>query len=116
MTGAPALLVDHARERHGDVQVLTDVSLVAEPGQWIALAGESGAGKSTLIRCINRLEELDAGRIALDGEDVRDRDPVLLRRSIGYVPQGGGLLGLVWRAVTSASLRHAAVQRGREVR
>jgi osmoprotectant transport system ATP-binding protein len=86
------LLVEHASKRFGSVPALDDVSLTLAAGCSLALVGESGAGKSTLLRCINRLEELDAGRIALDGHDVRERDPVALRRSIGYVPQEGGLL------------------------
>jgi osmoprotectant transport system ATP-binding protein len=65
---------------------------VLDADSCLALVGESGAGKSTLLRCINRLEELDAGRVVLDDRDVREHDPVVLRRSIGYVPQEGGLL------------------------
>jgi osmoprotectant transport system ATP-binding protein len=58
----------------------------------MALIGESGSGKSTLLRSVNRLVELDRGRVCLDGRDVAQLDPVLLRRTIGYVQQSGGLL------------------------
>jgi osmoprotectant transport system ATP-binding protein len=100
---APALLVEHASKRFGSVPALDDVSLTLAAGCCLALVGESGAGKSTLLRSINRLEELDSGRIALDGRDVRGRDPVALRRSIGYVPQEGGLLPH-WRVRRNVAL------------
>jgi osmoprotectant transport system ATP-binding protein len=89
---APTLRVERASKRFSTVVALDDVSLALDPAKSLALVGESGAGKSTLLRCINRLEELDGGQITLDGRDVREHDPVALRRSIGYVPQEGGLL------------------------
>ncbi len=85
------------------VTALDDVSLDATSGSSVVLVGESGAGKSTLLRCINRLEELDRGRVALGGRDVRAQDPVALRRSIGYVPQEGGLLPH-WRVRRNVAL------------
>jgi osmoprotectant transport system ATP-binding protein len=101
--GAPALRVENASKRFGTVTALADVSLTLAAGASLALVGESGAGKSTLLRCINRLEDLDHGRIALDGRDVRSLDPVALRRSIGYVPQEGGLLPH-WRVRRNVAL------------
>ncbi len=100
---APALGVEHASKRFGTVVALDDVSLALDPAKSLALVGESGAGKSTLLRCINRLEELDGGRITLDGRDVREHDAVALRRSIGYVPQEGGLLPH-WRVRRNVTL------------
>ena len=100
---APALLVEHASKRFGSITALADISLTLAPGASLALVGESGAGKSTLLRCINRLEDLDSGRILLDGRDVRERDAVTLRRSIGYVPQEGGLLPH-WRVRRNVAL------------
>jgi osmoprotectant transport system ATP-binding protein len=103
MAAAPALRVEHASKRFGTVVALDDVSLVVDSRRSLALVGESGAGKSTLLRCINRLEALDGGRITLDGRDVRDEDPVALRRRIGYVPQEGGLLPH-WRVRRNVAL------------
>ncbi len=100
---APSLGVEHASKRFGTVVALDDVSLALDPAKSLALVGESGAGKSTLLRCINRLEELDGGRIALGSRDVREHDPVALRRSIGYVPQEGGLLPH-WRVRRNVTL------------
>ena len=57
-----------------------------------ALVGSSGSGKTTLLRMVNRMVEPSSGRVLIDGEDVMMRDPVQLRRSIGYVLQSGGLL------------------------
>src|SRR4051812_46748634 len=84
--------VDRLSKRHGNVDALREVTLDIEPGECLALVGESGSGKTTLLRCINRLAEADSGSVKIDGEPVTNRDPVLLRRSIGYVPQEGGLL------------------------
>ena len=100
---APILVVEHASKHFGSVPALDDLSLTLAAGCSLALVGESGAGKSTLLRCINRLEDLDVGRIALDGRDVRESDPVALRRSIGYVPQEGGLLPH-WRVRRNVAL------------
>ena len=68
-----------------------DVSFEVERGTVLALLGGSGSGKSTTIKMINRLIEPTGGRIMVDGKDVNDQDPVLLRRSIGYVFQAIGL-------------------------
>src|SRR5438067_1565548 len=95
--------VDRLSKRHGSIDALRDVSLDVAPGECLALVGESGSGKTTLLRCINRLVEPDSGTVSLDGEPVRRRDPVLLRRSIGYVPQEGGLLPH-WRVARNVAL------------
>ena len=84
--------VDRVSKRHGRIDALHDVSLEVAPGECLALVGESGSGKTTLLRCINRLIEPDSGSVTIEGESGAKRDPVLLRRSIGYVAQDGGLL------------------------
>ena len=56
------------------------------------LLGSSGCGKTTLLRMVNRMVDPTEGRVLLDGEDVCERNPVSLRRSIGYVMQNAGLL------------------------
>lgn len=68
-----------------------DVSFKVERGTMLALLGGSGSGKSTTIKMINRLIEPTSGRILVDGKDVVEQDPVLLRRRIGYVFQAIGL-------------------------
>ncbi len=73
----------------GDFHVLRDISLKVSGGERIVICGPSGSGKSTLIRCINRLEEHQRGRILVDGveltNDVRKIDEI--RRNVGMVFQ-----------------------------
>ncbi|MDO5700030.1 MAG: ABC transporter ATP-binding protein [Bowdeniella nasicola] len=76
----------------GGTQAVTDFCLTIPSRSVTALVGSSGSGKTTLLRCVNRMVEPTSGRILIDGEDVADRDPVELRRSIGYVMQQSGLL------------------------
>jgi osmoprotectant transport system ATP-binding protein len=68
-----------------------DVSLRVQEGSLLVLLGGSGCGKTTTLKMINRLIEATAGRIEVNGQDVRAVDPVELRRGIGYVFQGIGL-------------------------
>ena len=67
------------------------LDLEVPPGKTMVLVGPSGCGKTTSLRMINRLVEPTEGRILLDGRNVRDGDPALLRRGIGYVIQQTGL-------------------------
>ena len=78
-------------KRYGSVAALDDVSLDIVAGSFVALVGGSGSGKTTLLKSVNRLIVPDTGRIEVDGADVAARDPVELRRGIGYVFQGIGL-------------------------
>ncbi|MGI0492644.1 ABC transporter ATP-binding protein [Alkalinema pantanalense CENA528] len=70
-----------------DRPVLRDLSLLAEPGQMIALVGSSGAGKSTLVNLIPRFYDPQDGQILIDGIDIRQVTLRSLRRQIGIVPQ-----------------------------
>ncbi|MCB2263371.1 MAG: amino acid ABC transporter ATP-binding protein [Candidatus Thiosymbion ectosymbiont of Robbea hypermnestra] len=74
---------------YGEFQVLKDIDLRVEKGQRIVICGPSGSGKSTLIRCINRLETYQQGRIVVDGielsENLRNLEQV--RREVGMVFQ-----------------------------
>ena len=75
----------------GATYTVRDVTLSVQKGELLVLLGGSGCGKTTTLKMINRLVEPTAGRIAVDGRDVRALDPVQLRRGIGYVIQGSGL-------------------------
>jgi osmoprotectant transport system ATP-binding protein len=66
--------------------------LVIPSRKTTVLVGSSGSGKTTLLRMINRMVEPTAGAIEIDGDSILDRDPVKLRRGIGYVMQNSGLL------------------------
>jgi osmoprotectant transport system ATP-binding protein len=67
------------------------INLRIETGTFLVLAGPSGCGKTTALSMINRLVEPSAGTVLLDGIDIRENDPVLLRRQIGFVFQDIGL-------------------------
>jgi osmoprotectant transport system ATP-binding protein len=75
----------------GHARPLDDLSLVVNEREFLAIVGPSGAGKTSLLRLVNRLDDPTTGTIRVHGEDVRDLDPVQLRRRIGYVFQGVGL-------------------------
>lgn len=67
------------------------VSLTIDEGEFVTILGSSGCGKTTLLKLVNRLYEPDEGEIFLFGEKIADKDPVKLRRGIGYVIQQIGL-------------------------
>ena len=80
-------LTAEPRKGRGDALVLRNLSLSANPGEVVALVGPSGAGKSTLITLIPRFYDPTAGRVTLDGVDLRELDTHDLRTHIGIVPQ-----------------------------
>jgi aspartate/glutamate/glutamine transport system ATP-binding protein len=77
----------------GDLRVLSDIDLTIERGEVVVVIGPSGSGKSTLIRCINRLETVDAGSVVVAGVHVEDPkiDIARVRREVGMVFQGFNL-------------------------
>ena len=75
----------------GRSYAVNNLSFQVETGETLVLLGSSGCGKTTTLKMINRLIEPSEGLIEVDGKDVRDQDPVDLRRQIGYVFQGIGL-------------------------
>jgi ATP-binding cassette subfamily B protein len=76
-----------------DSPLITDLSLVAEPGKTVAIVGPTGAGKTTLVNLIMRFYELDDGRITLDGHDIAGMPRSQLRSNIGMVLQDTWLFG-----------------------
>ncbi|HVK20647.1 MAG TPA: ABC transporter ATP-binding protein [Actinokineospora sp.] len=70
-----------------DTPLITDLSLVAEPGQTVAIVGPTGAGKTTLVNLVMRFYDLDGGTITLDGVDVASMPRQVLRDQIGMVLQ-----------------------------
>jgi ATP-binding cassette subfamily B protein len=73
--------------------LITDLSLVAEPGSTVAIVGPTGAGKTTLVNLLMRFYEVDAGRITIDGVNVADVPRLELRQHIGMVLQDAWLFG-----------------------
>jgi len=85
-----ALAFDHVTFHYPmrpDLPALDRFDLRVAPGETVALVGPSGAGKSTVFALLLRFHDPDAGRIAVDGVDVRDADPAALRGAIALVPQ-----------------------------
>jgi len=87
----PLLEVAGLAKRYADAPVFTDVSLVMQRGELVALLGESGVGKSSLLNCVAGLDTADAGRITLAGRDVlglSEPEAARLRREdLGFVFQ-----------------------------
>ena len=78
-SAAPMVLAEGVRKSFGRQEVLKGIDLAVQPGEVMCVLGPSGSGKSTFLRCINHLEKIDAGRLAVDGELV------------GYQMRGGRL-------------------------
>ena len=89
----PAIVLDKVNKWFGALHVLRDVDLQVATGERVVVCGPSGSGKSTMIRCINRLETHQEGRIVVDGvelsDDVRALDAI--RREVGMVFQSFNL-------------------------
>ncbi|MFO0186171.1 MAG: amino acid ABC transporter ATP-binding protein [Alphaproteobacteria bacterium] len=89
----PAIELAGVNKWFGALHVLRDVNLSVAPGERVVVCGPSGSGKSTMIRCINRLEVHQEGRIAVEGieltDDVRALDAI--RREVGMVFQSFNL-------------------------
>jgi len=73
-------------------EAVREISLTVPSRRTTVLVGSSGSGKTTLLRMVNRMVEPTSGQVRIDDEDVAMLNPVTLRRRIGYVLQGGGLL------------------------
>ena len=71
--------------------ILEDFNLKIDDGELVVLIGSSGCGKTTLLKMINRLHDATSGEILINGKNIKDIDPIKLRRSIGYVIQQTGL-------------------------
>jgi general L-amino acid transport system ATP-binding protein len=89
----PAIILDRVNKWYGAMHVLRDVSLTVGKGERVVICGPSGSGKSTTIRCINRLEEHQQGRIVVDGTELTNDTRALdtIRREVGMVFQSFNL-------------------------
>ena len=88
-----AVKLENVVKRYGALEVLKGVSFDIQPGEVVALIGASGSGKSTALRCINRLERIQQGRIEVCGREVSDEaiDLRALRQEVGMVFQSYNL-------------------------
>ena len=88
-----ALRIEGLHKSFGELEVLRGIDLVVQEHEVVCLIGASGSGKSTLLRCVNLLEPIDAGRVAVEGAWITDPgvDVNAVRRSIGIVFQSFNL-------------------------
>jgi len=91
--GTDAIVLDKVNKWFGQLHVLRDVTLTVATGEKVVVCGPSGSGKSTLIRCINRLETHQEGRIVVDGTELTDDTRALdtIRSEVGMVFQSFNL-------------------------
>jgi general L-amino acid transport system ATP-binding protein len=89
MNTAPIIEIHDMNKWYGQFHVLKHINLSVRPGERIVLCGPSGSGKSTTIRCLNRLEEHQQGRIVVDGVELTSdlRQIETIRREVGMVFQ-----------------------------
>ncbi|AIT60640.1 ABC transporter ATP-binding protein [Corynebacterium doosanense] len=87
-----SITFDNVTKRFGDTEAVSAVSFEIPSRTTAVLLGSSGCGKTTLMRMVNRMVDPTSGRVLIDDLNVADKDPVELRRSIGYVMQSGGLM------------------------
>ncbi|MGB6930274.1 MAG: amino acid ABC transporter ATP-binding protein, partial [Syntrophobacteria bacterium] len=121
--GEPIVEITAMHKWFGDFHVLRDINLTVHKGERIIICGPSGSGKSTLIRCINRLEEHQKGRIIVDGIELTNdlKNIEKIREEVGMVFQHFNLfphlsilenltLGPVWvRKVPKAEAEETAM-------
>ena len=82
-----AIVFDDVTFSYGDKPVIRNVSFRVEPGETLAIVGETGAGKTTLTHLVNRINDVDSGRILVDGVDVREWNLDSLRSQISTIEQ-----------------------------
>lgn len=76
---------------YGRNPILNNLNFTIKDGEFVVLIGPSGCGKTTTLKTINRLIEPDKGEVEIDGKNIKEQNPVELRRTIGYVIQQIGL-------------------------
>lgn len=88
-----AIVLDHIdfRYKSAEAPLYDDFSLAIAPGERVALVGPTGSGKSTFVKLVQRLYDLDGGRILIDGQDISKVTQGSLRRAIAAVPQDPAL-------------------------
>ena len=90
---SPLISVRKEKKNYGSLHALNNVSFDVMEGEKVFLVGPSGSGKSTMLRCLNRLEVIQAGQILVEGEDIYDSacDICRLRQDMGMVFQSFNL-------------------------
>jgi glutamate transport system ATP-binding protein len=91
--GVPLVVMERVNKHFGPLHVLQDIDMTIDRGEVVVVIGPSGSGKSTLCRAINRLEPIDSGTIAIDGQPLPQEGKALarLRADVGMVFQSFNL-------------------------
>jgi ABC-type branched-subunit amino acid transport system ATPase component len=93
MSGAPLLEATNLDLQYGKVQVLFDVSITINQGEFVALLGTNGAGKSTFLKAVSNLSGLSGGKVVFDGQDITGWAPDRIAAvGLAHVPGGRGTL------------------------
>ena len=96
MTPGQSLLIEHLAAGYGKVQVLWDVSVRVEPGEFVAMIGANGAGKTTTLRAVSGVVKPTSGSIKLGEVDIARAEPSqVVKLGLGHVPEGRELFPLM---------------------
>lgn len=82
---------ENIRKQYGEKEVIHNFNLSVEQGEFVTVIGSSGSGKTTVLKMVNGLIQPTAGNIFVEGENIKDKDLIKLRRNIGYAIQGSVL-------------------------
>ncbi|WP_035333355.1 ABC transporter ATP-binding protein [Dyadobacter crusticola] len=85
------ILATNISKNYGEIRAVRNISFEVKQGETMVLLGTSGCGKTTTLKMINRLIEASSGKIEINGQNIFEQSPELLRRTIGYVSQNNGL-------------------------
>jgi len=111
----PIIHIENIHKHFGTIHALRGVSLDVHKGEVVVIIGPSGSGKSTLLRCINRLEEYNAGRIVVDGITLDNAQNInAVRREIGIVFQSFNLFAHLTVMENLTLAQHVVRKRPRE--
>jgi len=81
----------HVSKSYDEKEIINDFNLTIEKGEFVTVIGSSGCGKTTALKMVNGLVQPNGGVIYVNGEDIREKDIIKLRRNIGYAIQGSVL-------------------------
>ncbi len=85
------VVAENISKTFNDIKAVDDISFELKEENTMVLLGTSGCGKTTTLKMLNRLIEASSGKISINGQDIFEQRPELLRRTIGYVSQSNGL-------------------------
>lgn len=85
------IIAERISKVFNDIRAVDDISFEVKEGETMVLLGTSGCGKTTTLKMLNRLIDASGGFISINGQNIFDQQPELLRRTIGYVSQSNGL-------------------------